>query len=266
MDAKVIGNVMPVLEVTLNRSAHSIGIAEGSGEANGTRTAELTNAASPVATGDAFNRASTAAVDAASRIGMAPPAKGPPKPPANATRRIGVPPPAAPTLTLTPPTTSSVRVRRYRPRRSTGAPAFSLRLLCVNRCCRNCRVGAGRAGRRGWRHNRDEHPVVGELLAHCDRVVDTGSDGTPSGRTPSGGTPNGGTPTAAPQSRGTRQGSTPSGGTAASSAFGADVTVRPPIAAAFVSITNNANKPAVGCVYRSVAVAGTATLIHWPLR
>lgn len=33
--------------------------------------------------------------------------------------------------------------------------------------------------------------------------------------------------------------------------------------AVFVSITNNANKPPVGCVYRSVAVAGTATAIHY---
>ena len=35
------------------------------------------------------------------------------------------------------------------------------------------------------------------------------------------------------------------------------------MAAAFVSITNNADKPAVGCVYRSVAVAGAATGINW---
>ena len=35
------------------------------------------------------------------------------------------------------------------------------------------------------------------------------------------------------------------------------------LAAAFVSITNNADKPAVGCVYGSVAVAGRATAIHW---
>jgi hypothetical protein len=35
------------------------------------------------------------------------------------------------------------------------------------------------------------------------------------------------------------------------------------LAAAFVSITNNADKPAVRCVYRSVAVAGTATAIKW---
>jgi hypothetical protein len=35
------------------------------------------------------------------------------------------------------------------------------------------------------------------------------------------------------------------------------------LAAAFVSITNNADKPAVGCVYRSVAVAGTAKAINW---
>ena len=34
------------------------------------------------------------------------------------------------------------------------------------------------------------------------------------------------------------------------------------LAAAFVSITNNADKPAVGCVYRSVAVAGRATPKH----
>ena len=32
---------------------------------------------------------------------------------------------------------------------------------------------------------------------------------------------------------------------------------------AIVSITHNANKPAVGCVYRSVAVAGEATMIHY---
>jgi hypothetical protein len=32
---------------------------------------------------------------------------------------------------------------------------------------------------------------------------------------------------------------------------------------AIVSITNNANKPVVGCVYRSVAVAGAATVIHY---
>lgn len=34
-------------------------------------------------------------------------------------------------------------------------------------------------------------------------------------------------------------------------------------AAAYVSITNNADERAVGCVYRSVAVAGTAKAIHW---
>ncbi len=32
---------------------------------------------------------------------------------------------------------------------------------------------------------------------------------------------------------------------------------------AVVSITHNANKPAVGCVYRSVAVAGGANIIHY---
>jgi hypothetical protein len=35
------------------------------------------------------------------------------------------------------------------------------------------------------------------------------------------------------------------------------------VKATFVSITNNADKPAVGCVYRSVAVAGTATMINY---
>ncbi|HTX98116.1 MAG TPA: hypothetical protein VME67_26755, partial [Mycobacterium sp.] len=40
------------------------------------------------------SHASTAAVDATSRIGIATPAKGPPKPPTYDTRRIGVPPPA----------------------------------------------------------------------------------------------------------------------------------------------------------------------------
>jgi hypothetical protein len=31
----------------------------------------------------------------------------------------------------------------------------------------------------------------------------------------------------------------------------------------YVSITNNANKPPVGCVFRAVAVAGEATIIHY---
>lgn len=30
-----------------------------------------------------------------------------------------------------------------------------------------------------------------------------------------------------------------------------------------MSITNNANKPAVGCVLRSVGVAGAAAAVHW---
>lgn len=33
--------------------------------------------------------------------------------------------------------------------------------------------------------------------------------------------------------------------------------------AVFVSITNNANKAAVGCVYRSVGVAGAAAMVNW---
>jgi hypothetical protein len=64
--------------------------------------------------------------------------------------------------------------------------------------------------------------------------------------------------------------------TAAPPAAGPPVAVPPPptppqlqlrqdhsLAAAFVSITNNAEKPAVGCLYRSVAVAGTARAINW---
>ena len=30
-----------------------------------------------------------------------------------------------------------------------------------------------------------------------------------------------------------------------------------------MSITNNADKPAVGCMYRSVAVAGTAAMVNY---
>lgn len=60
---------------------------------------------------------------------------------------------------------------------------------CVKRCCWN--IGGGRAGNRTWRHRGDERTVAVETLAHCDRVVDAGSDGTPSGASPAG-TPSGG--------------------------------------------------------------------------
>ena len=43
----------------------------------------------------------------------------------------------------------------------------------------------------------------------------------------------------------------------------AGVEVRRPVDAAFVSIANNANQPAVGCVLRSVAVAGVAAGINY---
>ncbi len=42
-----------------------------------------------------------------------------------------------------------------------------------------------------------------------------------------------------------------------------ELTLRVDNTGSFVSITNNANKPAVGCVIRFVAVAGEATLIHY---
>ncbi len=42
-----------------------------------------------------------------------------------------------------------------------------------------------------------------------------------------------------------------------------ELTLRVDNIGSFVSITNNANKPAVGCVLRVVAVAGEATIIHY---
>jgi hypothetical protein len=94
---------------------------------------------------------------------------------------------------------------------------------CINRCCWD--IGGGRAGNRTWRHSRDGRTVVVEILAHCDRVVDAGSDGTPSGTyppgTPSAGAPSGGTP-----SGDTPQGGTAHSGTAASCTSGAEAPAR----------------------------------------
>ena len=136
-------------------SAHSIGIAEGSGETNGTRTAELRDAASPWY------------------------------------RRPGI------------------------------TAAFAALIAAVGI------VESGGAGHRAWRHNRDEHPVVGELLANCDdRFLGTATGTPASGGTPSGGTPSGGTPTGGTPHVGTPSGATPSGGTAASSAAAGGVKVR----------------------------------------
>ena len=59
------------------------------------------------------------------------------------------------------------------------APRHSHCGCCVSRWGRNCRVGAARAGHRAWRHNRDEHSVVGELLAHCDRHLGTATGPPP---------------------------------------------------------------------------------------
>ena len=151
------------------------------------------------------------------------------------------------------------------------APRHSHCGCCVGRRGRNCRVGAERAGHRAWRRNRDEHSVVGELLAHCDRHLGTAT-GTPSAATPSGGTATagtrrGGTPAPAPRRAATPAWEPP------------EVVVPPPpppppppqlvlrydepITAAFVSIANNANQSAVGCVLRSVAVAGVAAGINY---
>ena len=83
--------------------------------------------------------------------------------------------------------------------------------------------------------------MVGELLAHCDRLVDSDT-GTPTAATPSGGTPTGATPSVRTSNVRTPSVGTPSptGGTSAASATGAGVKVRlPPLTAAFVSITNN---------------------------
>ena len=263
MDAKVIGNVMPVLEVTLNRSAHSIGIAEGSGEANGTRTAELTNAASPVATGDAFNRASTAAVDAASRIGMAPPAKGPPKPPANATRRIGVPPPAAPEP---PPADHELGPGQALPpppwyRRSGILIAAAALIAAVGIIV----SGPGEPGTAPGGTTGTSTPWSASFS-----LIATGwwtPDPTaPPAAPPPAAAPSGAEPPAAwaPPAAGP--------GTAAPPVAEPPVAAPPPPPPSelvlersddpltdFVSITNNANKPAVGCVVRAVPVAGPAT-------
>ena len=150
------------------------------------------------------------------------------------------------------------------------APRHSHCGCCVIRWGRNCRVGAARAGHRAWRHNRDERSVVGELLAHCDRHLGTA--------TPSAATPRGGTATAGTRRRGHPQRRHPS--RSAPPAWEPPQAVAPPppppppppqlvlryddpMTAAFVSITNNANKPAVGCVYRSVAVAGTAAGVNY---
>ena len=57
-------------------------------------------------------------------------------------------------------------------------------------------------------------------------------------------------------------GTAASSAAASSSASAAGVKVRRPVEAAFVSITNN-DKPAVGCVYRSVAVAGLAASVNF---
>ena len=68
--------------------------------------------------------------------------------------------------------------------------------------------GTGRAGHRGGRNNRDKHPVVGELLTHCDRVAgpDTGTracgTATATTATPGGGTATGGTRSAGTPPRG----------------------------------------------------------------
>ena len=228
MDAKVIGNVMPVLEVTLNRSAHSIGIAEGSGEAKSTRTrtAELTNAASPVATGDAFNRASTAAVDAASRIGMAPPAKGPPKPPANATRRIGVPPPAAPRAVPRRP--------RARSGSGTAAPAVvpaprHSHCGCVAALIAAVGIivsGPGEPGTAPGGTTGTSTPWSASFSLIATGWWTPDPTAPPAAPPPAAAAP----PAAAPPARGTPHGGTPSGGTAgssASSATGAEATAGP---------------------------------------
>ena len=102
------------------------------------------------------------------------------------------------------------------------APRHSHCGCCVGRRGRNCRVGAARAGHRAWRRNRDEHSVVGELLAHCDRHLGTAT-GTPSAATPSGGTATagtrrGGTPRAGTPPCGNSNVGPPRGGSAASSA------------------------------------------------
>jgi hypothetical protein len=115
------------------------------------------------------------------------------------------------------------------------APRHSHCDCWVSRWGRNCRVGAARAGHRAWWHNRGEHPVVGELLAHCDRHLGTAtaSAATPRGGTATAGTRRRGTPSAGTPPFGNSGVGTPRGGSAASSsassATGAGGKVRRPV-------------------------------------
>jgi hypothetical protein len=287
-------------------SAHSIGIAEGSEEANGTRTAELTDAASPVATGD----------DATRRIGMAPPAKGPPKPPADATRRIGVPPPAAaapepptadhelgPGQALPPPPW-------YRRPGILIAAAFAALIAVVGIIV----SGPGEPGTAPGRTTGTNTPwsasfsMIATTTGWFPTTPTAPPPAAPPAAEPAAEPPAAASPaapTAAPPAAAPRMAAPPAAAprmaaprtaaprTAAPPAaappaaqvpsphhqgFGGDWRPGPPpppppselqlrndnsLMAAFVSITNNAGKPAVGCVYRSVAVAGPATMVNY---
>ena len=182
-------------------SAHSIGIAEGSGEANGTRTAELTDAASP------WYRRPGILIAAAALIAEVGIVVSGPGEPGTA--------PGGTTGTSTP-----------------WSASFSLI-----------------ATTEFW---VPPPPPPAAPPAAAPPAAPRPSAGTPPCGTPPGATPGVRTPSVR----------TPTGGTAASSAAAAGVKVRRPPGTAFVSIANN-DKPAVGCMYRSVAVAGTATMVNY---
>lgn len=213
-----------------------------------TRTAEPTDAASAVATGDAFNRAPTPAVGANRRIGVPPPAAGASKPPP-ADHELGAgqaPPP--------PP-------RYWRPRILSAAAAAAF--IALVGIIVSIPGGPGIAP--------DGTTGTSTPWSASFSMIATGW-WTPDPPAP----PPTATQPAAPP---------PAEAPAAASPRAASTAAPPPVAApppppppeltlrygegrpdgipAFVSITNNANKPAVGCSYRAVAVAGEATLVNY---
>ena len=174
----------------------------------------------------------------------------------------------------------AARAAPCRPQRRCGSGTVSAAVVparphcgcacSLDRRCRNCRVERGRTGHRSWRHNRDEHRVVIEFLAHCDiRLVGTAPTraSTP---TPSPGArtcASSGTPPYCNPNVGTSGVATPSGGTgssaASSASAGPGVKVRRTGEAAFVSITNS-DKPPVGCV--AIVLSGGGSRRHGQLQ
>ena len=179
-------------------SAHSIGIAEGSGEANGTRTAELTNAASPWYRRPGILIAAAALIAA---VGIV--VSGPGEPGTAPGGTTGTSTPWSPSFSLIATTGWWVPPPAPHPRRHPQR-----------------------------RHPQRRHPAV----RHPARAAPPAYE--PPAYEPPQAAPQPPPPPPPPQ-----------------------LVLRfdNPLTAAFVSITNN-DKPAVGCVCKSVAVAGTRHL------